>query len=466
MQSSDYCPPRSPPYSPIDLGSRFLPGSRHDTLRATTHREPQDSSTILRVALIGPAPAKTGTRPQSGVAPYLIELLSALSGRHDVHLLAQADAAIRRAGHTTVCPTWNPTLAAPLQIWRSLALLRPDVVHLQHEFNLYGGSVPTALVTSVIGIRRHLGRPVILTLHGVVDPADITRDFIERNYLPGNERSVRTAFRSAYSLISASSSELIVHHQHFHDILNHSYNVPVGKITVIPLGHAPQEIRSATHDNPNILVLGFLTGYKHPEAVVELAESELLPGAHFQFCIGNNPRITAPEYLQRYEALRGRVSKLPSQRAAMTGYVPEEQLPATLRQADVLVLPYSQCLAASAIAALAVRYSVPMCFSDSLIPMFGDGPGVFQLGDARSLAAAIAAVRYRTVPVRSESFAPWSEVASRTEAVWEAHCRAKLLQSTSVSQFRGPSPSPKRGNALPWSRRPQNGKGGFSRSTQ
>ena len=363
-------------------------------------------------------PARTDQMPESGVAAYSAALVAALSNDFDVTVLAQASATPQLLGNARVIPTWTPNRQLPGQVRREVSKLEPDVLHIQHEFNLYGGLFQGALLMAAVISMRRKGTRILTTVHGVVDPAEVSPAFLRRNSLPSSARVARAGFRVAYRALAASSDILIVHHDHFREVLIEAYGVPEKQLLTIKpganLAAGPDERREVKRGQ--VLTLGFLTGYKLPEVVVEVAESATLPGTQFRFCVGQNPRIDDRGYAARYADLERRVRAL-GDRAEWSGYIPDEDLDAAFASAEVLVLPYTECVSTSAVAAAAQRSRTAICYSRALRPLFGAGPLEFELNAPALTGALSRALNGNSGPM-TDQFIPWSEAAGLTEAAW------------------------------------------------
>jgi len=372
---------------------------------------------VLKAALVSPVPARADQLPESGVAAYTAQLVSAMSSDVDVQVLAQATAAPRLLGHARVMPTWIPNRQLPGQVRRAVSEFQPDVLHVQHEFNLYGGLFQSAVLTAALISMRRKGVRILTTVHGVVDPAEVTPAFLRRNSLPGSARLVRAGFRLAYRALAASSDILIVHHDHFREVLVGEYGIHERQLlTIKPGAHLAGAPQRRNAGQAQVLTLGFLTGYKLPEVVVEAAESAALPGIRFRFCVGQNPRILDRGYAARYADLERRVRAL-GDRAEWSGYIPDEDLDAAFASAEVLVLPYTECVSTSAVAAAAQRSRTVICYSRPLRPLFGPGPLEFEL-NAAALAGALGRALDGSRGQVTNQFIPWSEAAAQTEAAW------------------------------------------------
>jgi glycosyltransferase involved in cell wall biosynthesis len=370
--------------------------------------------------MLSPLPTVAGRPPESGVATYTAALLRSIPSDVETIALAQKHAAPEQAGLANVARVWTPNLLLPFQVRAALSRVKPDLLHLQHEFNLYGGLAQGMLLTLMLMWLRFRGLRTVATIHGVVAPDDVTKEFLARNGLPRSLRLARAAFRFVYRSLDASSDLLVVHHEHFRNVLVSAYGIETLKIVVIPPG-APKSDRASeqSHRRPGrqILCLGFLTGYKRPEILVEVAEEDQIPGTTFIFCVGSNPRIIDSKYRERYADLRRRVQAL-GPRARWNGYIPDELLDATFDQADVLVLPYTECVSTSAVAALAHASGTRICYSRPLRPLFGSGPLEFELNPT-SLAGAIVSALSASADNSVSGFTSWTDAANSTVAAWK-----------------------------------------------
>jgi len=365
--------------------------------------------------MLTPVPSRG--EPLSGVAAYSASLTAATSEDFDLSLIVQRSADLAAWTGRPLVPSWTRGLALPLQVIKAVRVRRLHLLHVQHEFNLYGGVLQSFLLTAALAALRRRGTKVVTTLHGVVDPADVNTDFVSANALPPSVPLVRAGLAGGYRTLCAASDTVIVHHEHFRQILVKEYRVRPAKVTVVPLGTSSTRLDARpTEGRPQILVLGFLTGYKHPEIVADVAEGGALAGVDFRFCVGRNPGNTTDAYEQRYQALERRIRALPG-RATWSGYIPDGELEAAFLRSRVLVLPYTECLSASAVASMALACGTTIVYSSALEPLFGPGPLQFDL-ERGSLEQAIGKALAGTVNDDVPFLASWDAVARATEAVW------------------------------------------------
>jgi len=370
----------------------------------------------LTIAIVGPWPIAGGGDPPSGVANYLKSVLLAGSIDQDVHVVAQHGCTQGlAANHVTVHASWRPGKWAWFDIFRSLRSLRPEIIHLHHEFRLFGGVAATAAVLLAVVVTRPSAR-LVTTIHGVVPKARAVGPLfgVHDHWLV--TWVARTLLAMNYRLLGIVSDELIVLHVALQRVLREDYGrpslvVPLGSPSTMA-GRAPGEVER----KPNtVMIFGFLTAYKRPELVLELAEQDLLPGTRYILSVGMNPRVKDRAYEVRYESLRARAEAMPD-RVTWHNYLPEEVLSVLLSQVSILVLPYTEMVAATAVGTQALGSGITICHSVALEPIFGSGPTMFELTPT-SLRSAIIAARGHA-PRQVVSLPSWASVLQQTMDAW------------------------------------------------
>ena|GEM_PF-4335428 len=387
---------------------------------------------MIKVAVVSPFPTISRVSPESGVAGYSFTLARHLPPSAAVDVIAQRSAELMTASpNLNILRSWRPGFLAANDITSSLAVIDVDLIHLQHEFRLFGGVVPTAAVIEALRFRRSVAVPVVVTLHGVIPVSEISKDFLRRSHVRGAPQLARLAVHAALRSIKKLSAITIVHNQYFKDVLVADYRFKESLISVIPPG-VPNiserrrlsisavdavEIGSAK----NVLVFGFLTSYKRPELVVDTAVAMKDELVRFTFCVSANPRTNSKAYLARYESLKNSVLAL-GEKATWSGFIPDDEVPQLFENADLLVLPYVDCVSVSAVASLAISHGVKICYSAPLSPIFPSSDLKFELSVA-SLAVAIkkGIELDGGVPERETGLISWNETAQRTLALWEAN---------------------------------------------
>jgi glycosyltransferase involved in cell wall biosynthesis len=222
----------------------------------------------------------------------------------------------------------------------------------------------------------------------------------------------------------------IVHHPYFKEVLVEDYGFNKTSIEVVlpgTLSNNGLEKASNSHSSfapkersvKNVLVFGFLTSYKLPELVVDVATAMQNAPVHFTICVSKNPRAESRSYLERYESLRKSVLAL-GDKATWSSYVPDEEVPNFFENADLLVLPYVDCISVSAVASMANAHGVKICFSAPLRLLFPSSNLEFEL-TVPSLAAAITKGLDgdNVNPGNLPELVSWEDTARQTASLWQ-----------------------------------------------
>jgi glycosyltransferase involved in cell wall biosynthesis len=159
---------------------------------------------------------------------------------------------------------------------------RPDVVFVQHEFGIYGGSAGEHLLL----LLEAIDRPVVSLLHTVLDHPDADQ-------------------RRVFDRLIARSSQLIVMAEHGRVILRDTWGVPDDKITVIPHGAPDLPLRPTTPFKKKLglagrdvlFSFGLLSPNKGLESVIRAlpAIAEVRPNVLYQVLGATHPHLIARE---------------------------------------------------------------------------------------------------------------------------------------------------------------------------
>jgi glycosyltransferase involved in cell wall biosynthesis len=390
------------------------------------------------VAMVSPYPslASPATLP-SGVAAYTERLAGALAHEGlQVRVLApevDGEPALARVGRVTVERSYRRGAAALPTAASAARRSAAPIVHLQYETFLFGGptSVP-GVAPALMGLRGG-GQGPVVTMHQVVDPATMDREFTRLHRVRMPHQLARAGLSTLQRSVSALAAATVVHERAFTEIMPDAVVVPHGidraDVLAVPDSLGAKVRLGLDPDRLVALCFGFLAPYKNLEAALEAAA---LAGDAVQLVVagGSHPRLTGPDGYA--EALRRRYGGC----ARFLGYVAEEDVATVFRAADVLLLPYATPFATSGPLALALGYGTPVLCSAALARCVGapsilwapvDPPGLsrrlLQLAsDPRQLQQVDSATRDLAAG-RS-----WGDVARRHIALYEEviHARRPL----------------------------------------
>jgi len=326
------------------------------------------------VALISPYPVSARHDGRSGVASYSANLATALAaGGATVTVVAQdEDGAPRNSsdGEVAIQRAFRLGATALPRAARAALSTKAPVVHLQHEFFLYGGpaSVP-GLPLALSAIRAGGAGPVV-TMHHGVDIATVDSAFMRLHRVRAPAALGRAGLGSVQTMIRRLASRVIVHEPMFTGWIRGATVIPHGLESAPRDGPSPSEARRALglEERFTVLCLGFVAPYKGLEIALEAAagfgdEAQLVVAG------GDHPRLVAASdpYADRLRAQWSRVARF-------MGYVPDADLATLLAAADVALFPYPTVFSSSGALALALAHGKPVLMSPRLTAATGAPP--------------------------------------------------------------------------------------------
>ena len=321
------------------------------------------------IALIAPYP-RLGVRHggSSGVASYTANLAHALAAQGaTVTVVAPHEPGEPGVGMDGDIRVVRAFRNGPRAVPTALAAARrtgAPVVHLQFELFLYGG--PAALPGLIAGFRRgrRRGQRQIVTMHQVIDPAEIDEEFTGLHRMRVNAGVARFAIDRIQRAVAALSDAVIVHEPAFAAVVPGAVTVPHGvevgpPSAAVSTDQAMARAELGVDDRFLALCFGFLAPYKGLELAGDAARQA---GGDVQLVIagGEHPRL---ESRHGYAAgLRRDYGDV----ARFTGYVPDGDVHRWFDAADVVLLTYPAPHASSGALALALAHHKPVLASAPL----------------------------------------------------------------------------------------------------
>jgi len=321
----------------------------------------------LRIAIIGRAP----------VGSYTSKLVKGFSaGSPDNHVTVYGLRGERRTEeYIRLVQTWTPG-RFPFQVFRQLCRDKPDVVHVQHEFGMFGNPLTLSLAPLLYVFLKFLRVGVVTTLHSLLFPDSLSKESIGE-LLPSASRMPRILVEVGLHIVYGSacgfSNIVIVHQQSHKKKLEAYYGISGAKISFIPHGVGPteyvadQELLSAWRSKFGttriMLYLGYISPRKGIEYLIDAFESFSKQKPDWILVLAGG---LSKKY---YEPYRKRIVNIISDRKmndkiVMTGFVPESDADALYRLCDFVVLPYTQVVGNASACNLAMAYGKPIIASN------------------------------------------------------------------------------------------------------
>lgn len=290
-------------------------------------------------------------------------------------------------GEIKILPCWEEKLTYPLQVLSCVLKIRPRLVHIQHEFFLFGGLLEAALFPVLLFALRFARFPVILTLHGVPVLEDVDKDFEAGFFMSRMTSKVRILLGPFVNLICRLSSSVLVHSEFARGVLIHHYRIDGRKVQVIPHGIdeflSKGEIsQSFNHGLVQVLFFGFLTPTKGVEDLIRAFMLISDPDLRLAVVGGRHRRDDSYFHgISRFAEKDPRIN--------IVGYASDSLVSEFFTRSDFVVLPHRYQLSASGALAMAIAYEKPVIVTNT--PYFSeiikDGYNGFlvKIGDVNGL---------------------------------------------------------------------------------
>jgi len=236
--------------------------------------------------------------------------------------------------------------------YSTMVRFTPDVVHVQHEYGLFGKYHGVSVVPLLIQFRM-LGIPVVTTLHTVYQDTDPAHTILMES-------------------IVLNSDRVIIHEEYQRKALEQT--LPAGlrsKIVVIPHGAREVEILpdarkdlGLPEDKKIILIIGYIRPSKNFELVIDIFPKvlERFPEALLVMA----GKIRGQEYVDYRNFLFQKIAQSPAREniIIIRGQLPQDVFDKLLCASDVVVLPY-KISSQSGILAHCLSFGRPIVASNS-----------------------------------------------------------------------------------------------------
>jgi glycosyltransferase involved in cell wall biosynthesis len=206
---------------------------------------------MLKVGMV------SSIRPETNYTTYLVDALQKhYSGKLEVFAYCEKDPANKEVNLNNLRACWDRDWRYFFQVPLQAKKDRLDILHFQHEINMFGGPRTAVLFPFLVLLCRLLGFKPVVTVHAAVPIREFNTDFLKVFEWPRPEimaPMVKIVFPTIYFLIGLFSKKIIVHSQGIKELLVEDYLFNGGKIEVIAHG-VPEDINyTRSSVNPSLL---------------------------------------------------------------------------------------------------------------------------------------------------------------------------------------------------------------------
>lgn len=206
----------------------------------------------------------TGLLPSGHYSQYITNGLNQLKGiTVNVYTdLSKENLKVKDVGR--VVPVWSKSPRFIYQILSRLLHDRPDIVHFQHEFNMYGSIFTAAIFPLLVLLTKVFGFKVVTTIHAAVYKKQINSEFIRTfNQNPKIIKPwmLKAFFHYVFKSIEVLSHQIIVHTNLTKSVLVSDYDLKSFKIEVIP-ATIPQKLNYLATSKPFFFYYGYMARRK------------------------------------------------------------------------------------------------------------------------------------------------------------------------------------------------------------
>ena len=335
----------------------------------------------LRVAVVSTFP-----HSKEGIAEYTAKLVAVLSDViNDIVVLAN----VGKSGNNscvTVKKTWSRnSLNSLLTIPHAVIDVRANIVHIQHEYLLYGDPCHSGLFPLILALLQVIGMRVIVTMHSVIPRSSLRPDFFDRYGIGRRFPTFKKLCTIIVTkLIGLFSDRIIVHNKIAKRELVRGYKFQKRKICVIPHGVDTADLNLNESNNCNklsstisnaILYFGFVRPGKGLEYAIEALPKvlEKFPRTRLVIAGGYHPYLTleGAKYIEKLKELTKNLN-LDSNVIFLERFIPNDELPSYLSIADIFIMPYTEgdIFGASGVLSKIACYGKPIVATN--IPRFSD----------------------------------------------------------------------------------------------
>jgi len=271
-----------------------------------------------------------------GIAQYSRELYTPMKDFIDIKIIANKLKTTNKSDEPYVerC-WWRNDILYPFKIFHSILKEKPDLVHIQHGWLLYGRGTSPLLFVLLLLMLRFKRIPTVVTIHTLVKKGAS----IHKNRLINS--LAHTCIFATTKLIVKLSTKIILHTSLMKNFAMNAYGLKkedADKIAVIPHGSKmPVKMHEVSRENGDIkiLSLGFIRKEKGMECLADAFNKVAQTNNKVKLIIIGGPH--AHDRLDHVKYLKTMLSSQ-LEKVFIKGFVDEKTLDSLLYDCDIIVL--------------------------------------------------------------------------------------------------------------------------------
>jgi glycosyltransferase involved in cell wall biosynthesis len=277
---------------------------------------------------------------------------------------------------------WKSGFFYPFTIFRSIIRQKPDIVHVQHEYFLYGKGHNAILFPIILFLSRLTCIPLVVTMHHVIPTEDVS--YFRKLLRTSVPEIIIKLFLTAFNGFFALSSKIIVPSAIFKKTLSSNYRIGDNRINIIPHFTDTNVQRFLDNDGEEaktmmglkgkkvILFYGFIRPTKGIEYILYALQKvkDIIPNV--LLIVDGKAQ---PSYISYFNYLEQLVVDLELSNYVRFENIPKDFSPTAFAASDVVVFPYISTIGMTPIAHLtAAAFGKPIIATniDSFSQEFSD----------------------------------------------------------------------------------------------
>ena len=278
--------------------------------------------------------------PSGHYSQYLTEGLACLKDVQLISYVGKNEKTSKLKKNGVIRHVWSKNLLYIPQILQQLLKDKPDLVHIQQEFNMYGNVLTAALFPVLILAIRLAGFKVVTTIHAAVYKKQVTQKFVwlfnGKSFM--KPFMLKSFFHYIYICTALFSNKVIAHTNRKLDILTHDYFINPNRISVIPV-IIPFRKRTNSVTKPYFFYFGYMVRRKGIEELIAGFNSFITthPKPSYQLIMAGGTIRGQENALQEIKNIIQKFGL--SERVILRGFIEESEQHKLYAESTAVVIP-------------------------------------------------------------------------------------------------------------------------------